>query len=70
MTVLHGAQALADEAMNAMLKNLKLPDQEKVEVTYTTRCGSTHAPPAALHTFRLSFSSTPAHARGTGGAAL
>lgn len=32
-----GVQALADEAMNAMLKNLKLPDQEKVEVTYTTR---------------------------------
>jgi hypothetical protein len=32
-----GVQALADEAMNAMLKNLKLPDEEKVEVTYTTR---------------------------------
>ena len=23
--------------MNAMLANLKLPDEEKVEVTYTTR---------------------------------
>mmetsp|Transcript_39098 Transcript_39098/g.63014 ORF Transcript_39098/g.63014 Transcript_39098/m.63014 type:complete len:428 (+) Transcript_39098:99-1382(+) len=31
--------AAADDAMNAMLRNLKLPEQEKVEVTYTTRSG-------------------------------
>ena len=62
--MLHGAQALADEAMNAMLKNLKLPEQEKVEVTYTTRCASRASPrtPCA-HVSLFVFFCSRAHAR-------
>jgi hypothetical protein len=51
-------QAAADDAMNAMLANLKLPVEEKVEVTYTTRSGdvvTTRKPIRPLgHTFVLS----------------
>jgi hypothetical protein len=60
LCVLRGVvqQAAADDAMNAMLANLKLPVEEKVEVTYTTRSGDvvkTRKPLRPLgHTFVLS----------------
>jgi len=43
------SQAAADDAMNAMLRNLKLPEQEKVEVTYTTRYRHRHDPVHVWH---------------------